>query len=344
MAGRDEGRAPPPLRPAPRPSPRRRWTVLLVPEGGGGPARQVRLGAGALRLLAGGAVLAVALAVLGGLSFLRELDGIEQRDALLRENLALKQELREVEARLDELDAALMRLRLYRSQLEDVDAGALPGWGPVDEDDRAAAAEADLDWSGDTGLPPEPGELGDPMGEAGLDDAAPTGDAAWAEALARRLDDTLDGLEAAEPALGELVESAEEWRAMQAALPTSWPVQGTLTSGFGYRRSPFNHRVKFHRGIDIYAPVGTPIRAPAPGVVITARWSSGYGRMLEIDHGYGIVTRYAHTSRIYVHVGDEVRRGQRIAAVGRTGHVTGPHLHFEVYVDGEPVDPLAYLE
>ena len=115
-----------------------------------------------------------------------------------------------------------------------------------------------------------------------------------------------------------------------------WPVSGTLTSGFGPRGGGI------HEGIDIAAPGGTPVRAAAAGRVIVAGWSGGYGNLVVIDHGNGIATAYAHLSAIYAS-GGSVSQGQSIGAVGSTGHSTGNHLHFEVRVNGSPVDPLGYL-
>ena len=116
-----------------------------------------------------------------------------------------------------------------------------------------------------------------------------------------------------------------------------WPVAGPITSPFGMRWG------KLHQGIDIGVPMGTPIHAAASGQVIYAGWMTGYGNLTVIDHGGGIATAYAHQSKLEVSVGDEVTQGQEIGLVGSTGHSTGPHLHFEVRVNGVPVDPLAYL-
>ena len=116
-----------------------------------------------------------------------------------------------------------------------------------------------------------------------------------------------------------------------------WPVAGPITSPFGMRWG------KLHPGIDIGVPMGTPIHAAASGQVIYAGWMTGYGNLTVIDHGGGIATAYAHQSKLEVSVGDEVTQGQEIGLVGSTGHSTGPHLHFEVRVNGVPVDPMAYL-
>lgn len=134
-----------------------------------------------------------------------------------------------------------------------------------------------------------------------------------------------------------------EQQAYLAARPSTWPVQGILTSGFGYRQSPFGRVREFHNGIDIAAPHRTPIATPGVGVVTFAGTKSTYGNTLIVDHGYGFTTLYGHCTRLLVKVGDEVERGDVIAQVGSTGRSTGPHLHYEVRVDGRPVDPRPYL-
>ncbi|MFM0040546.1 M23 family metallopeptidase [Paraburkholderia sediminicola] len=129
-----------------------------------------------------------------------------------------------------------------------------------------------------------------------------------------------------------------------AAFPGRMPADGArFGSPFGNRTDPFTHRLSFHPGIDLVAKTGTPILAAAGGRVVFAGEKSGYGNAVEIDHGNGLVTRYGHASRIVVHVGDLVLPRQYVADVGSTGRSTGPHLHFEVLVNGAPVDPSAYL-
>jgi murein DD-endopeptidase MepM/ murein hydrolase activator NlpD len=121
------------------------------------------------------------------------------------------------------------------------------------------------------------------------------------------------------------------------------PVDAEITSGFGYRMHPILGYQKFHSGIDFGADEGTTIRAAAAGVVIYAQWYGGYGNAIILDHGGGITTLYGHTQGFYVAEGDKVQKGQPIAAVGSTGLSTGPHVHFEVRQNGEPIDPAPYL-
>jgi murein DD-endopeptidase MepM/ murein hydrolase activator NlpD len=122
-----------------------------------------------------------------------------------------------------------------------------------------------------------------------------------------------------------------------------WPAAGPVTSPFGWRMHPIFHVMRFHTGIDIGAPYGAPIHAADPGTVIYATWMGGYGNVIIIDHGGGISTLYAHQSSLAVGYGARVGRGQVIGYVGSTGFSTGPHLHFEVRVNGNPVDPMKYL-
>lgn len=134
-------------------------------------------------------------------------------------------------------------------------------------------------------------------------------------------------------------------RIRQYMIPTETPVPGVeLGSRFGWRIDPFNGQRAMHSGLDFPAPTGTPILAAAGGVVVVSDWHSAYGRMVEIDHGNGLSTRYAHASRLRVKVGDLVRRGQHIADVGNTGRSTGPHLHFEVLVSGVAQNPEVFLD
>ncbi|MBV9149838.1 MAG: M23 family metallopeptidase, partial [Candidatus Eremiobacteraeota bacterium] len=116
-----------------------------------------------------------------------------------------------------------------------------------------------------------------------------------------------------------------------------------ITSPFGWRIHPISGVRSFHEGLDIGVASGTPIGAAEAGRVIYAGWYGGYGNYISIDHGGGVSTGYAHCSAIYVSVGQDVRQGQTIGAVGSTGYSTGPHLHFEVRINGKPVDPLTRL-
>ena len=134
-----------------------------------------------------------------------------------------------------------------------------------------------------------------------------------------------------------------EKRLESLMIPNSTPVDGPVGSGFGFRSDPFSGRAALHTGLDFPTAFGTPVHAAAGGVVLTSEFHPEYGNMIELDHGNGLVTRYAHNSKTLVKAGDLIRRGQLISEVGTTGRSTGPHLHFEVLVDGVPQDPAKFL-
>lgn len=147
-----------------------------------------------------------------------------------------------------------------------------------------------------------------------------------------------------EQGLHDLYELLSDQKSFLNALPTKKPAEGYFTSGFGVRVSPTGEGVeKMHEGLDIANHVGTPIKAPANGVVVFSGRKSGYGQIVILDHGYGLETWYGHASKLLVRSGQNIKRGQSIALIGNLGHSTGPHLHYEVRVHGIPVDPLAYI-
>ena len=155
--------------------------------------------------------------------------------------------------------------------------------------------------------------------------------------LGRVLDDKSDQMTVMESLL-----SREQVR--KAALPSALPVNiGFFSSNYGWRLDPFSGQRAMHEGVDFVADVGAPIKAAAGGIVVYSDFHAGYGNMLEVDHGNGLVSRYAHASKRLVKEGDVVLRGQKIGEVGSTGRSTGPHLHFEVLLNGTPQNPTRYL-
>ena len=132
-------------------------------------------------------------------------------------------------------------------------------------------------------------------------------------------------------------------KSLLSSTPSIWPTRGWVTSGFGFRKSPFTGLREKHEGWDIAARNGAPVRTTADGVVVVEGREYGYGNLVEIDHGYGLVTRYGHNSKHFVKVGDRVKRGQVVTLVGNTGRSTGPHLHYEVLLNGVPVNPKNYI-
>jgi murein DD-endopeptidase MepM/ murein hydrolase activator NlpD len=132
-------------------------------------------------------------------------------------------------------------------------------------------------------------------------------------------------------------------REQLACTPSILPARGWLSSGFGYRISPFTGTIQMHEGIDISNAIGTPIVAPADGLVVRVGREYGYGKILVINHGYSIVTRYGHLHKVHVKIGQKVKRGDLIGEIGNTGRSTGPHLHYEVKTNNVTVDPRKYI-
>jgi murein DD-endopeptidase MepM/ murein hydrolase activator NlpD len=167
------------------------------------------------------------------------------------------------------------------------------------------------------------------------------------ELFSRRLHRLLDELSASvrleEIKQESLLAFMRENKDLLLATPSIWPVKGYLTSGFGYRTNPFTGVGSMHQGIDISNRIGTPVQAPARGKITFAGPDGAYGISVIIDHGNGTVTRYSHLEQTPVKVGQHVQRGEVIASLGNTGRSTGPHLHYEIIVQGAPVNPLRYI-
>jgi murein DD-endopeptidase MepM/ murein hydrolase activator NlpD len=165
--------------------------------------------------------------------------------------------------------------------------------------------------------------------------------------LVRSMHRALDNLDH-EIALGKedkagLYKFLENQKMLLASTPSIRPAKGWMSSGFGYRISPFTGQKEFHRGIDLATRMGAPIVTPANGMVLSIIWDHGYGKILTIKHGYGVITKYAHLKKALVRKGQYVKRGETIALVGNSGRSTGPHLHYEVHLNKVAVNPLRYI-
>ena len=145
------------------------------------------------------------------------------------------------------------------------------------------------------------------------------------------------------PRLEELEHVVSRTGKLMSALPLRWPIHGPVRSEFGNRRSPWTGDPERHLGLDIGSPPGTPVRSPAPGRVLVASTGGDFGKKVTIDHGNGVRSLYGHLKKLEVKSGEKVEKGQVIGLVGSTGRSTGPHLHYEVLVNGKPVNPRGFL-
>ena len=283
---------------------------------------------------------------------------IENR-RLRAENSLLREQFQVVEGKLNALEGSLERVRGFVTKLKLITN--------IETEDRSLKLAL--------GPLPRPGQ---PIGgaetaavgrnPAGLGGIMPTGSAAEQDSvffkapipdetageiaaeqardyasLAIRIDTAVQDVGIREQGVLELWESLSERQNLLAATPSIKPVRGWFTSKFGYRISPFTSKPVMHAGLDVAAAPGSPIYATADGIVSFAGYDPGYGKLVTIDHGYGVVTRFGHTSQIYVELGQKIKRRDIIAAVGSTGRSTGPHLHYEVRVNDVPVDPSNYI-
>jgi murein DD-endopeptidase MepM/ murein hydrolase activator NlpD len=146
-----------------------------------------------------------------------------------------------------------------------------------------------------------------------------------------------------EESLSELERLLEDKKEMLVHTPSIWPAMGWITSGFGFRTDPFTGLTQMHEGLDISNRLGTPIIAPANGIVSDVGNDRVHGKMVVISHGFGMTTSYSHLSKATVRVGEKVKRGDKIAEIGLTGRTTGPHLHYEVKLNGIPVNPMRHI-
>lgn len=251
-------------------------------------------------------------------------DEAAQRDRFLRENLdAMAKKVGEMQAKLLKLEAMGDRVSgLAGVKPEEFKPLLRSGGG-------AASAPAGAPKGGLGGpFVPDVGRAERLQSLDGLNDHVVQ--------LDERTDQTTD--------LFTLIESRLlEGRLAQLMVPSSAPINGPVGSGFGFRNDPFSDRPALHTGLDFPAEVGTPILAAAGGMVVSTAAHPAYGNLVEIDHGNGLLTRYAHASKVLVKAGDLVKRAQPVATVGTSGRSTGPHLHFEVLVEGVPQNPARFL-
>ena len=235
------------------------------------------------------------------------------------ENKIVREEIERIEQEFQELTIFIDSLQMYDKQLR-----AYVSLEPIDDDLRYMGVGGEvMNFYDEVDLPHEvQNNLAN---------------------LSTALDNLLARSRLQKKSFNELIAHLEEKRYLRTRTPSIIPVHGWFMSGFGYRLDPFTGRVKMHEGLDIAAPTGTPIIAPADGTVSFVGERHGFGLTIELNHGYGYATLYAHCQRIKTQLGDNVKRGEVIAYVGNTGKSTGPHLHYEVHVSKVPVNPINYI-
>ncbi len=323
----------------------KRDLTLLVLAGESAPVRRIRLRRAWFKQGAIGAVVIAGALSVAGVDYVQlRLDSTDverMRADTTRQRAeleALKSQLGGISQQFEELRELERKVRVIAGLPEAPREARAPG-------DAGQGGAEDADGLNDAGLPIESGAApAAPSDDNGS--IEPSSKDALRSAIdrielrARKLSSLMPERRAS---LEALVAGLEDHREQLAATPSIWPASGFVTSGYGYRTSPFTGRRQFHAGIDIAAEYGTTILSPASGRVVYAGRKGAFGRVVEIDHGFGIRTLYGHTDEVLVRPGQRVQRGTKIATVGSSGRSTGPHVHYQVKVAGRTANPSDYI-
>ncbi len=297
---------------------------MLIPHGEGG-SKSVSISTTVLKLVAGVAVIMGASAAAAAFGVVSRSVDLNHARQLERANQVLSQEVSRLGERVSTLSDTLATISKHSDEVR-----LVAGLDPLDPEVRRAGIGGPAGpWAEREMLATEGGDVGQHALRVHLD----------LDALMRRANLLAASFREASDSLSSQIERL-------SSTPSIMPTEGFLSSRFSQiRYHPILHLNRPHEGIDISAPYGTPIVAPAAGRVVKIGYENGYGLAVEIDHGYGIQTRYAHMSRVAagLHLGQSIKRGDRLGFVGSTGLSTGPHCHYEVIVNGRPTDPLKFV-
>lgn len=293
--------------------PKRHFTVMIVPDRDS-TTRRYRVSRRLVQSVVGGLALLVVSLAVAGIHYASLFDRAQENRLLRDENTQLRAQLLHVREKVAHIDETLDRIQRFDQKLRAI----------TSLNDERGLAIGPLEGPDEVGRS-EPGEA-EPI--EGLDD---------------RLESLVEQAAKNERSLAELQRYFEDQRSLLASTPSIWPARGWVTSDFGKRLDPYTAKRVLHQGMDIANRHGAPVIAPADGVVVFAGVEGAYGKVLVLDHGFGIKTRYAHLSEFSVERGAQVKRGQQIASIGNTGRSTGPHLHYEVRVNGISQNPRKFI-
>ncbi|WP_253715832.1 M23 family metallopeptidase [Bdellovibrio bacteriovorus] len=325
--------------------------TLFVVSNQTGKTRKIVLSAAWVKAASFVAAIVLVIVAAGLVDYFGLLLQAMENKRLKAENAQLIKQFQVVESKVSALENSLERVKTFTTKLKlitNVDAddriskltmGPKPSAGqPVEEYEPMEAREGTdvLEEQDEVFSNKKP--LNDQVGEL----ANESTDKDYAS-LVVRIDKAVKETQLKEQSVIDLWESLSERQSLLNATPNMKPAKGWITSRFGYRISPFSGKSALHAGLDIAAAPGSPVYAPADGVVVFASYDESYGKLISIDYGYGVTTRFAHLSQIYVQVGQRVNKWDVVGAVGNTGRSTGPHLHYEVRINGTPVDPINFI-
>ena len=270
-----------------------------------------------------GGLAALALVAAGASVHYFQVAGDAAENRILREeNLSLRGQLKSIRERIDHIGSTLDRVERFDQKLRALTLLSDP--------------QRNLAMGPTASEPGQPGPAHSPKGGLLASSENP-------KALNSRLDKLTAEATRQEQSLQELTAYFQDQKSLLASVPATWPARGWVTSDFGQRLDPYTADRVMHTGLDIAAEHGKPVYAPSDGIVVFAGPEGGYGNVIVIDHGYGIKSRYGHLAQMLVKAGERVKRGQQVASIGNTGRSTGPHLHYEVRVNGVPQNPRKFI-
>ncbi|MBP6218023.1 MAG: M23 family metallopeptidase [Oligoflexales bacterium] len=259
-------------------------------------------------------------------------------NAIQRENLVIKSEAKILQSNLEELKKSLRKVKDYSQKVGELvslqvhQVSEQTGIGPLSPKEYSLAQARKIDSERSEKKPLQALPFGIDVEKLSF------------RGVFNDLVEIYDASQNRSLELRELLTTLNQKKTLLTSVPTIMPVQGWIASRYGSRLSPFTGENSLHRGLDIAAPTGTPIYAPADGVVIFSGKKEGFGNFITIAHyGSGVITRYGHNTHNFVQTGQKVSRGDQIASVGSTGNTTGPHLHYEAWVNGHPVNPQKFI-
>jgi murein DD-endopeptidase MepM/ murein hydrolase activator NlpD len=297
------------------------FTLMVIPDHDA-PVKRYTIQRSFLMQVGMGLMLVVGLAAGASVHYFQVAADASENRILREENLTLRSQLKSVRERIEHIGSTLDRVERFDQKLRAITLLSDPqrnlAMGPTEPEAGTAAPATDTQFTQLTTT------------------VSPN-------ALLGRLDKLSAEATRQEQSLQELQAYFQDQKSMLASTPSVWPARGWVTSDFGQRLDPYTADRVMHAGLDIAAPHGKEVYSPSDGTVVFAGLEGGYGNVLVIDHGYGIKTRYGHLSKMLVKAGDHVKRGALIAAVGNTGRSTGPHLHYEVRVNGIPQNPRKFI-
>lgn len=295
------------------------YTIMLVPHQGQG-VRSIKIPVRYIKCSLAGIAAAVLL-IFGTLFNFHYTAANATFDKAEYERLQQENGIQNQELRKLAEQTATLQENMNRLDTLDADIRRMMNTADVQQPSRAGNGLHNSHYNGQGG-PGRPLQLGD---------------------ISQTLKDLQQAAQVREQSLLEIKARLAEKNAQFASTPSIWPCEGEITSRFGYRSSPFGGGGDYHPGIDIANSYGTVVHATAAGVVVFAGWYSGYGNLVQIDHGQGIVSLYGHNQALLVQVGQPVKKGDAISEMGSTGFSTGPHVHYEIRVNGTAVNPASFL-